>query len=162
MSTEVSVQDAFHGIAHPKKRAYLRALVEVGGNVTRACEVAEISRRTPYQWKEDDPEFRELLPVAEAMAADHLEAEAFRRAYEGVEEPVGFYKGEPSAYVQRYSDTLMIFLLKGAKPDKYAERHQHTGKDGERLRFTLDIGDVPSTNGARPDTPQIEAGDGDE
>jgi hypothetical protein len=121
----------FDAIQHPKKRAYLRALVEAGGNVTKACEIAEIDRSTPYtsQWAEDE-EFAGLLPLAETMAADHLEAEAVRRAYHGVTEPVGFYKGAPSAYVQRYSDTLLIFLLKGAKPEKYADRHQVTGKDG--------------------------------
>lgn len=28
----------------------------------------------------------------------------------------------------KYSDTLLIFLLKGARPDKYAERHKHDHK----------------------------------
>ncbi len=121
----------FDVIQHPKKRAYLRAVVECGGNVSRACEVVGIDRSTPYtaQWQDDD-EFQELLRMAEGMAADHLEAEAIRRAYEGVTEPVGFYRGSPSAYVQKYSDTLLIFLLKGARPDKYADRHrlEHSGR----------------------------------
>lgn len=121
----------FVHIQHPKKRAFLRALVEVGGNVSRACEVAEIDRSTPYtdQWK-DDEDFQAARKMAEAMAGDHLEAEAIRRAYDGVTEPVGFYQGEPSAFVQKYSDTLMIFLLKGSKPEKYATRQEvkHSGE----------------------------------
>jgi hypothetical protein len=61
------------------------------------------------------------------MAADALEAEAIRRAFEGQEEPTGWYKGQPGGYVRRYSDTLLIFLLKGAKPEKYADRMELRG-----------------------------------
>lgn len=99
--------------------------------MTRACEMAEIDRSTPYTepWLQDE-EFQESLSMAKAMAADHLEAEAIRRAYDGVEEPVGWYQGSPGGTVTKYSDTLMIFLLKGAKPDKYVERHDHTVTPG--------------------------------
>ena len=61
------------------------------------------------------------------MAGDALEAEAIRRATEGVLKPTGWYKGEPGGYIREYSDILLIFLLKGAKPDKYAERVQVRG-----------------------------------
>lgn len=159
MSTPTSL---FGAIRHPKKRAYLAALVETGGNVSRACELAEIDRSTPYtaQWLQD-ASFQELLGLAKDMGADHLEAEAIRRAYDGVSEPVGFYKGEPSAYVRKYSDVLLIFLLKGAKREKYVERYEHTGRDGGPIE-TKDLTDselleranrltnrLVSTNGAR-------------
>lgn len=123
--------EAFHEIRHPKKRAYLAALVEAGGNISRACIAAEIDRSTPYSdpWKEDAA-FQAALRRAEAMAADHLEAEAIRRAYEGVEEPVGWHKGEPGGMVRRYSDTLLIFLLNGSKPKKYVTRTEISGPDG--------------------------------
>lgn len=128
---QVAADSPFNVIRHNKKRAYLRALVECGGNVSRACEVAQIDRSTPYttQWRED-AQFQQLLRLARDMAADHLEAEMIRRAYDGVEEPVGFYRGAPSAVVRRYSDTLLIFALKGARPEKYADRHQvnHSGR----------------------------------
>ena len=29
-----------------------------------------------------------------------------------------------------YSDTLLIFLLKGLRPQKYRERYEHTGANG--------------------------------
>ena len=54
-------------------------------------------------------------------AADLLEEEARRRAHDGVDEPVWF-QGVQCGTVRKYSDTLLIFLLKGAKPDKYRER----------------------------------------
>jgi hypothetical protein len=61
------------------------------------------------------------------MAAEALEAEAIRRGFEGVEEPVGWYKGQPGGYITRYSDTLLIFLLKGALPNKYKDRMEFRG-----------------------------------
>ncbi len=41
---------------------------------------------------------------------------------EGVEEPVRWYKGEAGGMVRKYSDVLLIFLLKGLRPDKYKDR----------------------------------------
>ena len=55
------------------------------------------------------------------QAADVLEREAWRRASEGVKQPV-FYQGEVCGHVQKYSDVLLIFLLKGARPDRYREQ----------------------------------------
>ena len=68
--------------------------------------------------------------VAEAReeACDALEAEARRRAVEGVRKPV-YYRGEIVGTVKEYSDTLLIFLMKGAMPEKYREnvKIEHTG-----------------------------------
>ena len=63
-----------------------------------------------------------------------LEDEAIRRAREGVDEPV-FYKGEHCGNVRRYSDTLLIFMLKARKPDVYRKRAsiEHTGANGGPL-----------------------------
>ncbi len=54
--------------------------------------------------------------MAKEEVADLLEAEAWRRAVEGVEKPVGWYKGKPGGYVREYSDTLLIFPLRGLRP----------------------------------------------
>ena len=93
----------FNSIRQPKKRAFLAALVESGGNVTRACQLATIDRSTPYtrQWQEDAG-FQAALETAKRMAGDALEVEAIRRAYEGVETPVGWYKGKPGAFIRQY------------------------------------------------------------
>lgn len=136
----------FDAIGHKKKRAFLAAYAETG-TVKAACEAAEISRATFYtkQWQEDE-DFRAAFAHAQDMAAETLENEARRRAVEGVKEPVGWYKGQPGGYVTRYSDTLLIFLMKGAMPEKYRERYEHTGPGGAALTFNIDI----SSNG-RPD-----------
>lgn len=98
----------------------LAALCETG-NVSRSCETAEIGRTTFYEWLRDSPEFASAVDDAMEVASDSLEAEARRRARDGVDEPV-FYQGAVCGTVRRYSDTLLIFLLKGAKPNKYRER----------------------------------------
>ena len=110
---------------HPKKRAFLAAYRETG-NIRLACQAAQIGRSSHYRWL-DDPDYAEEFERAKKDAVDVLEAEARRRAVEGWEEPVGWYKGEAGGTVRRYSDTLLIFLLKGAAPEKYRERMEVSG-----------------------------------
>jgi len=117
-------EQLFPEITHPKKRAYVAALA-LTGTVKRACRIARISRKLPNTafWKTDEV-LQEAIIRAKGMAADLIEDEAYRRAVKGVMKPTGFYKGEPGAYVTEYSDTLLIFLLKGLLPEKYAtQRH---------------------------------------
>ena len=110
----------FSAIQHPKKRAFLAAFSECG-TVTRAAEIIGIDRATHYIWMRDDPDYAKASKEAFEQAAERLEQEARRRAVEGTRKPV-FYKGEECGTVTEYSDTLLIFLLKGALPEKYAER----------------------------------------
>jgi len=134
----------FAEISHPKKRAFLSAFAECG-NKSRAAEMAGIVKQTIYtrQWREDR-EFQAALESARVMAADVLEQEAHRRAVEGVEEPVGWYKGVAGGTVRRYSDTLLIFTLKGLLPDRYRER-----KDVRSVLDRLDISRLPDELVAR-------------
>lgn len=124
-----------HRIRHIKKRAFLAAFAETG-NVSKAAEIAEIHRSMHYHWLGHDANYVTAFAAAEDEAADRLETEARRRAVEGVEEPV-FYKGEECGTVRKYSDTLLIFLLNGAKPEKYKQRvaSELTGKDGKPIQF---------------------------
>jgi hypothetical protein len=118
-----AVADELQG--HPKKRAFLAAYGETG-NVRLACHAAQIGRSSHYRWL-DDSDYAEQFEQAKTDAVDVLEAEARRRAVEGWEEPVGWYKGQAGGTVRRYSDTLLIFLLKGAAPRKYRERMEVSG-----------------------------------
>ena len=112
--------------SHPKKRAFLAAYRETG-NVKLACEAGRIGRSSHYRWLEQDTDYVKEFEQAKKDAVDVLEAEARRRAVEGIEEPVGWYKGQAGGTVRRYSDTLLIFLLKGAAPEKYRERVEVSG-----------------------------------
>ena len=92
------------------------------GIVSGSCDAAGVARRTAYDQRENNPEFAKRWGEAEAKATERLEAEAWRRATEGREEPV-FWQGERVDTVMKYSNTLMIFLLKAHNPEKYRERY---------------------------------------
>jgi hypothetical protein len=109
-----------------KKAAFLAAYRE-NGNIRLACKAAQIGRSSHYRWMERYPDYVKEFEQAKADAVDVLEAEARRRAVDGWEEKVGWYKGQAGGTVRRFSDTLLIFLLKGAVPEKYRERVEVRG-----------------------------------
>ena len=102
---------------------FLEALIEHGGNISVACQEADLARCMVYEKEREDKEFKEAFREAQRYGLEVLEDEARRRAFAGVEKPV-FQKGFLAGKVREYSDTLMIFLLKGGMPEKYAERHK--------------------------------------
>lgn len=89
-------------------------------NVTKACAAVDIARQTAYEWKHEDPDFAERWAEALKIGAEALEDQAKVRAFDGVPEPV-FHLGKQVSTVTKYSDTLTIFLLKGANPEKFRE-----------------------------------------
>lgn len=133
--TDLEKQEDIYATLQHKKRAFLVAYSECG-NITQAAEAADISRQAHYNWLKEDPDYAVAFVYADEAAGDNLEAEARRRAVEGVEEPV-FYQGEVVGTIRKYSDPLLIFLLKGAKPEKYKDRvaNEHSG----RMALDVDI-----------------------
>lgn len=99
---------------------FLRRLAAYG-NVSKAAFEAGVSRETVYKFRRSNVGFSQAWDEALDQAADIMEAEAWRRAVKGVEEPVGWYKGKPGGSVRRYSDTLLIFLLKAHRPQKFRD-----------------------------------------
>lgn len=99
-----------------------------GSSVTAAASKASIPKRTMYDWRSSDEEFKAAWDDALDSGSDILEDEAFRRAHDGVEEPViaqgRMVRNEDgsSLKVRKYSDTLMLTLLKARRPEKYRER----------------------------------------
>lgn len=112
----------------PQKEAdFLLKLAETG-NVARACRVAKINRSTAYLHRKDSEDFRAAWTEAVEIAVGLLEDEAWRRAREGVLEPV-YQGGKLVGKVHKYSDTLLIFLLKAHNPAKYRENINITSED---------------------------------
>lgn len=103
-----------------KKKLFLKFLAECG-NVSKACESAELSRPTVYRHKKEDTAFAEAWDEAESIYVDSLEAEADRRGRDGVSKPI-FYQGQQVGETREYSDNLLMFRLKALRPDKYRER----------------------------------------
>jgi hypothetical protein len=103
-----------------KKAAFLSAFAELG-TVTHAAIAAGIERTTHYRWVKEDDAYAKGFVEAEGKAIDSLEREARRRAIEGTEKPI-YQGGQMVGTVREYSDTLLIFLMKGANPSRYRER----------------------------------------
>lgn len=103
-----------------RKQLFLSELAN-RANVSASAAAAGVDRATAYRWRDADPVFAAAWDSAVDVAVDSLEAEAWRRAHEGWDEPV-FQRGEEVGVVRRYSDTLMVTLLKGHRPERYKDR----------------------------------------
>jgi hypothetical protein len=104
--------------------------------VTHAAAAARIDRTTHNHWLNAEPHYAEAFAVAKERANENLEREARRRAVEGTEEPV-FHQGKVCGGIRKYSDTLLIFLMKGAMPDRYRERVDVNAQ----VNVTVDVAD---------------------
>lgn len=122
-----------------KQAAFLAAYAQCGV-ISHACIAAEIDARRHYDWLENDVDgiYEEKFAEARDHASGLLELEARRRAIEGVTETI-FWQGLPVGTKTKYSDTLLMFLLKGSLPDKYAERKQISGTNGGPLEIHEEI-----------------------
>jgi hypothetical protein len=92
------------------------------GMITVAARRAKINVHWVYQWRRDDIMFRERWNQAQLQVGELIEDEAKRRAVEGYDETVYDEAGNVVAKKHKYSDTIMVQLLKGNLPDKYRDR----------------------------------------
>jgi len=109
-----------------KKQLFLSHL-ESTGIVKKALDKSGLALKTAYRHRKSDTKFCEEWDIAVDAAMDLLEGEAYRRAFEGVKEPV-FRKNGQVGEVTKYSDPLIMFLLKGNRPAKYREKFDITKK----------------------------------
>lgn len=117
------------------QQVFLRQLSKTG-NVSDACRKAKVARSQAYAKRESEKGFADAWEEALEIAVERLELEARRRAERGVLEPV-YYLGQKVGAVRKYSDTLLIFLLKAHKPRMYRDsvKHEHTGADGGPIQY---------------------------
>jgi hypothetical protein len=118
-----------------KEETFLEVLRQ-SANVSKACKAAGIGRTAAYEWAKNDSAFALAWDEALEEASDSLEEEARRRAVKGTTRPV-YQGGKKVGSIQEYSDTLLIFLLKGARPQKYRERYEHSGPDGQAIPISI-------------------------
>lgn len=109
-----------------RKKRFLTAFALMG-NIYKACQASNIGRSTVYEWQEKDDQFVHDFRQAEIESTERLEAEAYRRAHDGVlkETPI-HHNGKIIYTVEewKYSDTLLIFLLKARNRAKYGDTAQ--------------------------------------
>lgn len=114
------------------KQLFLDALARTGIVADALRESGIKTYATISKWRREDEQFSAAYDEALDFAADALEAEARRRAIEGVRRTRYDKDGKLIAEEQVYSDTLLIHLLKANKPEKFAERTKSeiTSPDG--------------------------------
>ena len=119
----VTQNDSRVFLAKKKRRVFLKVLAQTGRVVEAARACGYTDTATLQQFRRNDEDFAEAWDHALEAAAHILEDEIWRRAKEGVLEPV-FYKGAVAGYKTNYSDTLAMFILRGLKPGMYRENQR--------------------------------------
>ena len=107
------IAEANNKSLQPKKRAFLAAY-EKTCNISEAAKASKLTRQAHYKWLREDEDYARIFEESKEIAAQVLEDTAVERAKKG-------------------SDVLLIFLLKGARPEKYRERHEIAGKNGRPI-----------------------------
>ena len=100
------------------QRRFLTAF-RFSGTLAKAGRESGVARQTHYTWV-GDPDYDAAFANATADSVDYLEDVARKRATEGWDEPI-FHKGDQVGVRKKYSDGLLMFLLRGERPAKYAE-----------------------------------------
>jgi len=136
-------------------KGFLVAYSETG-TIRNAAAAVKKDRKTITNLRGRDEAFAAAMQDAYQDAMDKLEVEAFRRALEGTEVPV-YQGGELVGTKLKYSDTLLIFLLNGGRPEKYRDRvtMRHEGDtklgalcDAVTARLNRDAGGAGETSPA--------------
>jgi hypothetical protein len=129
------------------RAAFLEALAETG-NVSAAAASVGRSRPHAYRLRATDDGFAAGWAIALDAATDMLEAEARRRALEGVTEPViragrvvMDEAGQPLT-VRHYSDRLLELLLRAHRPEKFRDRPQPPSASPSPPLLTLEAVDA--------------------
>ena len=125
----------------PKRQQTFLDVLSETGNITEACKAIKVSRMSLYRFRKKNKKFAEAWEEAEYRGVDALIEEARRRAHDGVDEP-HFYQDQIVGYVRKYSDTLLIFLIKAKRPE-YRDTYQ-MNMDG-----TLTVKIVKFTDGSK-------------
>lgn len=107
-----------------KRKAFIASLAENGQVMEAAKAVGYATTQHLHKLRREDEAFAEEWDGALMSAGDLLKDEAVRRARDGVMEP-DYYKGEVVGYTLKFSDTLLMFMIKQIDPS-----FRDTGRGG--------------------------------
>jgi DNA-binding XRE family transcriptional regulator len=98
-----------------KKTKMIEAMCNCLGVVSDACKVVGISRKTYYDWMNDDDDFRQSINDISEIALDYAETQLFKQIREGSTTATIFFlktKGRKRGYIERQE-----FAIDTARPD---------------------------------------------
>jgi hypothetical protein len=110
-----------------RKKIFLSSLSEFP-SVAMAAGVAGVSLTTLSKHRYKDADFASAWDIAIDIGFNVLESEAIRRAVMGVKEPI-YYKGDVVGELTKYSDSLLMFLLKGRRRELYGDKAAEEAPD---------------------------------
>jgi hypothetical protein len=131
----------------PEKQDQFLTVLSETANVTVAASAVGLSRQRLYQVRDEDLVFQGRWEAAVKLGTAALEDEATRRAKDGWDEPV-FYQGEQCGHVRKFSDTLLIFLLKARDP-KFREKLDLAGPNGGPIPVANTVEVIDAAEAAR-------------
>jgi hypothetical protein len=106
-----------------KKAKFIESFLKCGFNISKACDMAGIHRRTYYDWCEKDPGFLDNVRDSQERLVDNVEDALMDKIADG-------------------DTTSIIFFLKTkGKHRGYVEKQQteHSGNVG--VTFHIDLGE---------------------
>ena len=127
------------GWSQEKQRLFIEHLADTGC-VEKAAEAVNMSVQSAYALRRapGGESFAAAWQAAVQQGALKLADVAFQRALNGVEEPVFDRSGVVIGRKTRYSERLMMFLLRAHLPERYAHAHR-----GERPAGAADAPETP-------------------
>ena len=87
-----------------KKDVFLNCLYQKNGHISKACESANIHRRTYYSWIEKDIKFRDKVNDVNEGLIDHVESRLMQKINELDTTSIIFFlkcKGKARGYTER-------------------------------------------------------------
>ncbi len=104
-------------------------------DVSKACRKIRVPRAFVYQFRNENPIFKQAWDDAVTACIDSVEAEVIKRARDGVLEPV-FQGGHLVGFVYKKSDTLAGLVLRAHRQELYnVNKTELTGKEGGPLQI---------------------------
>ena len=94
-----------------------------------------------WRRNKNDGTFQVALERAKTLFIERAEAEMWRLFF-GYEKPV-YQNGRLVGTLPEHDTVAGIFMLKGACPEKYRERFEHTGAGGGPIRHDVDLSRLP-------------------
>lgn len=102
-----------------KKIAFLEEL-EKHGNVSAACSIVGITKKTLYAHRENDEWLRDQMEIAKATCLRRLQYEKWSRIYDGVETIEYDGEGEIIKRTVKKDNDLLKVALRALDPETYS------------------------------------------